>query len=122
VSADQACGVGSAQHGECWLPAGHAGDHEARDTAATWKPISTLVAQMEGWVPRSRVEAAESALKAALAERDAMKSALDYLADPESWGGNPLSQEATLYGHDTPFELARGVLGRLGDTGRENDA
>jgi hypothetical protein len=66
VSDEQTCGVGSAQHGECWLPAGHAGDHEARDTAATWKPISTLVAQMEGWVPRSRVEAAESALEAAL--------------------------------------------------------
>lgn len=41
---------------------------------------------------------------------DRLREALEYLADPESWGGNPLSQEASLYGHDTPFELARAAL------------
>jgi hypothetical protein len=38
-------------------------------------------------------------------------AALLYLADPESWGGDPTVQGATLYGHDTPYELARRALG-----------
>jgi len=33
-------------------------------------------------------------------------TALRYLADPENWLGDPHDQEATLHGHDTPFELA----------------
>jgi hypothetical protein len=41
---------------------------------------------------------------------DPLRAALEYLADPESWGGDPRSQEATLYGHHTPYELAREAL------------
>ncbi len=43
-------------------------------------------------------------------ERDRYKTALDYLADPQSWGGNPHDQTTPLYGHDTPFELAVAAL------------
>lgn len=39
-------------------------------------------------------------------EREAHLKALRILADSESWSGDPLSQESTLYGHDTPYELA----------------
>lgn len=46
-----------------------------------------------------------------LAERDRLREALAYLADPESWGGDPLSHDAVLYGHDTPYELAVTALG-----------
>lgn len=38
------------------------------------------------------------------------REALEYLADPESWLGDPCSHEAWLLGHDTPYELARAVL------------
>lgn len=33
-----------------------------------------------------------------------------YMADPASWNGDPLSQEATLYGHFTPFEFVTMAL------------
>jgi hypothetical protein len=39
-----------------------------------------------------------------------MRNALEYLADPESWSGDPHNQESCLYGHYTPFELATAVL------------
>lgn len=45
---------------------------------------------------------------------DRMRAALEYLADPESWAGDPLTHDAVLYGHDTPYELARAALGRGG--------
>ena len=43
------------------------------------------------------------------------RTALAYLADPESWAGNPhdlTTPMATLHGHDSPFELARWALGQ----------
>lgn len=52
--------------------------------------------------PDLRAQATEKA--------NAMIAALRYLADPESWGGDPREQGATLYGHDTPLELAARVL------------
>jgi hypothetical protein len=39
------------------------------------------------------------------------EAALAYLADHESWQGDPHDQTATLHGHFTPFELARKALG-----------
>jgi hypothetical protein len=42
---------------------------------------------------------------------DRQRTALEYLADPENWLGDPHSQEATLHGHDTPYELACRALG-----------
>ena len=36
--------------------------------------------------------------------------ALEYLADPESWAGDPRKHATALYGHDTPFELAQRTL------------
>lgn len=42
-------------------------------------------------------------------------TALEYLADPQSWGGDPLDQQAWLYGHDTPYELAVTALARVPD-------
>ena len=45
------------------------------------------------------------------AEIEALRKALVYLADPESWSGNPHDQAAMLHGHFTPFELARQALG-----------
>lgn len=42
-----------------------------------------------------------------------MRMALEYLADPESWLGDPLDQQAVLLGHHTPFEMAATALGRL---------
>jgi hypothetical protein len=47
----------------------------------------------------------------ARAERDRLRDALAYLADPESWAGDPLKHATTLYGHDTPYELAKRALG-----------
>lgn len=44
------------------------------------------------------------------AERDSLRETLRYLADPESWGGDPRSHDAVLYGHDTPYELALAAL------------
>ncbi|MGA2455583.1 MAG: hypothetical protein ABSG93_18915 [Solirubrobacteraceae bacterium] len=41
---------------------------------------------------------------------DPARAALEYLADPENWLGDPLSQESTLHGHDTPYELAVAAL------------
>ncbi len=62
----------------------------------------------ERWISeRSDVEKSRSELRA---ERDRYKAALDYLADPQSWGGNPRDQTTPLYGHDTPFELALAAL------------
>ena len=40
------------------------------------------------------------------AERDRLHAALTILADPENWAGDPLTHDAALYGHDTPYELA----------------
>jgi hypothetical protein len=45
-----------------------------------------------------------------LVERDRLREALTYLADAESWQGDPVSHDATLLGHFTPYELARGAL------------
>lgn len=45
-------------------------------------------------------------------EIDRWLRALAYLADPDSWLGDPHDQTAVLLGHDTPFELARQALGR----------
>ena len=42
-----------------------------------------------------------------------MRRALEYLADPESWLGDPHDQRSSLFGHDTPFELAAQALGRV---------
>jgi hypothetical protein len=53
--------------------------------------------------------AIEMAADASLREQ-ALRDALEHLANPENWMGDPHSQEATLYGHDTPSELARAVL------------
>jgi hypothetical protein len=39
-----------------------------------------------------------------------LRAALEYLADPESWGGDPHECRATLYGHDTPLEVAARAL------------
>lgn len=47
-------------------------------------------------------------LKQRLAEAE---NALRILGDPENWQGDPHDQAATLYGHFTPFELARKALG-----------
>lgn len=41
-----------------------------------------------------------------------MRRALEYLADPASWLGDPHSHDAILLGADTPFELAAEALGR----------
>jgi hypothetical protein len=40
--------------------------------------------------------------------------ALRYMADPKSWLGNPESHSAVLFGHGTPFELARDTLAKIG--------
>lgn len=40
-----------------------------------------------------------------------MRAALEYMADKDSWLGNPHDQTAVLFGHDTPYELARETLG-----------
>lgn len=39
-----------------------------------------------------------------------LREQLTILADPESWAGNPLELGVTLYGHDTPFEIATRLL------------
>jgi len=39
------------------------------------------------------------------------ETALEELADPENWHGNPHDQSAWLFGHFTPYELAREALG-----------
>lgn len=41
-----------------------------------------------------------------------MRRALEHLADPASWLGDPHDQQAVLLGHDTPFEMAVEALGR----------
>lgn len=40
-----------------------------------------------------------------------LRDALVYLADPESWQGNPHDHASVLLGHFTPYELARETLG-----------
>jgi hypothetical protein len=40
-----------------------------------------------------------------------LRDALAYLADPESWQGNPDDHASVLLGHFTPYELARETLG-----------
>ena len=46
-------------------------------------------------------------------DNERMRAVLVYLADPENWLGDPASQESTLYGHDTPWELAFRVLSEV---------
>jgi hypothetical protein len=43
-----------------------------------------------------------------------LRAALEYLADRANWMGSVHSQESTLHGHDTPFELAERVLREVG--------
>lgn len=33
-------------------------------------------------------------------------AAVRYMADAKNWHGNPLTHDAVLFGHYTPFELA----------------
>jgi chromosome segregation ATPase len=40
-----------------------------------------------------------------------LRDALAYLANPESWQGNPHDHASVLLGHFTPHELARETLG-----------
>jgi hypothetical protein len=40
-----------------------------------------------------------------------VEKTLAYLADPESWQGNPHDNTSVLFGHFTPYELAREALG-----------
>lgn len=40
-----------------------------------------------------------------------LRDTLEFLADPESWLGDPHDQTSTLHGHFTPFELACRALG-----------
>jgi hypothetical protein len=47
------------------------------------------------------------------AERDRLRAALEYLADPDSWLGDPHLADAALFGHDSPFELAVAVLAEV---------
>lgn len=41
-----------------------------------------------------------------------MRQALEYLADIDSWLGDPHDQRSVLFGDATPFELAAEALGR----------
>lgn len=50
------------------------------------------------------------ALRKVEAERDRYREALVTLADEDNWGGDPRESCANLYGHFTPFELAREAL------------
>jgi hypothetical protein len=43
--------------------------------------------------------------------RPTPEETLEFLANPESWEGNPHSHDAILLGHFTPYELARITLG-----------
>lgn len=43
-------------------------------------------------------------------ECERYRTALAYLAAPENWSSDPTSHDAVLYGHDTPYELAREAL------------
>jgi hypothetical protein len=49
--------------------------------------------------------------RCAVVEIARLRDALVYLADPESWQGNPDDHAAVLLGHFTPYELARETLG-----------
>lgn len=46
-----------------------------------------------------------------MARLERYEEALAYLADEESWGGDPHEHGTVLYGHDTPYELASAALG-----------
>jgi hypothetical protein len=67
-------------------------------------------------VKEARARALRSVLEAArqadplVGRLEHYERALRYLADPESWHGDPASHEAMLLGHDTPYELARAAL------------
>lgn len=41
---------------------------------------------------------------------ETLRDAVEVLADHDNWHGNPESLESYLYGHDTPFEIAREAL------------
>jgi hypothetical protein len=43
-------------------------------------------------------------------ENARLRLALEYLADKESWLGNPLAADAMLFGHDSVYELAVAAL------------
>lgn len=43
------------------------------------------------------------------------RKTLEILADPDSWDGDPMTHDATLLGHDTPFELACEALAEDSD-------
>lgn len=45
-----------------------------------------------------------------LARADRAEKALRILADPEGWHGDPTSLESHIFGHFTPFEIARDAL------------
>ncbi len=74
------------------------GELEGERDAASWPGV------IQGW--RERAERAE-------AERDEAIRPLRILANPENWLDNPLSQTATLLGHDTPYELAVDALAHM---------
>jgi hypothetical protein len=79
------------------------------DSLARW---AETYGDPEEWAQKAK--AAHARAEKAEARVRVLEKALEYLADPESWGGNPLSQESTLYGHDTPFELAAAALASEG--------
>jgi len=39
-----------------------------------------------------------------------LREPVAYMADKSSWLGDPLSHNAVLYGHDTPYEMAVAAL------------
>lgn len=60
------CGITSAQHGECWLPLNHPGDHEAQTSANRWPRVNRVQAREEGLVPAPEsVSPSERAVEAA---------------------------------------------------------
>ena len=50
------CKVSTAQFGECWLPAGHQGDHEAQTSKRSWPRCDRRQMRAEGWIPGIEVE------------------------------------------------------------------
>lgn len=45
-----------------------------------------------------------------LDERDRYREALEVIAERDNWSGDPLKLGSYMYGHDTPFEIARTAL------------
>jgi hypothetical protein len=71
------CGI-SGEHGVCWLPPDHRGEHESERTGRKWPRVNNVQARGEGWVPWDQVSAI-------VEERDRLRLLFEVLSGRLPW-------------------------------------